>query len=196
MDDFSSDSSFAEKIVLRVLSLDKAFAKLGDKEARAQHKIVRQAERLYLKAAEAAGNNAIQKMILSQVPELEEELTGMNEEKMQVSVQIRENNLVRIKNRSTHVSEGPALIARAYEMDASNNSITQNSEKSTETTEKDLKNEKKVQMSLAEAANQQTSEDIDEVKKGLRMNCTKRGRTTASFRLLYTKLYKMQILYN
>ncbi|MBQ7397588.1 MAG: hypothetical protein IJW09_02030 [Clostridia bacterium] len=39
-----------------MLSLDKAFAKLGDKEARAQHKIVRQAERLYLKAAEAAGN--------------------------------------------------------------------------------------------------------------------------------------------
>ena len=37
---------------------------------------------------------------------------------------------------------------------------------------------------------------MDEVKKGLRMNCTKRGRTTASYRLLYTKLYKMQILYN
>ena len=82
------DGGLAEKIVSRVLSLDKAFAKLGDKEAKAQHKIVRQAERLYLKAAEAAGNNAIQKMILSQVPELEEEeLTRMNEEKMQVKVQ-------------------------------------------------------------------------------------------------------------
>jgi len=68
------DGGFAEKIVSRVLSLDKAFAKLGDKEAKAQHKLVRQAERLYLKAAEAAGNNAIQKMILSQVPELEEEV--------------------------------------------------------------------------------------------------------------------------
>lgn len=68
------DGSFAEKIVSRVLSLDKAFAKLGDKEARAQHKIVREAERLYLKAAEAAGNGSIQKMILSQVPELEEEV--------------------------------------------------------------------------------------------------------------------------
>ena len=63
-------------------------AKASDKEARAQHKIVRQAERLYLKAAEAAGNNAIQKMILSQVPELEEEvLPSMNEKKMQVKVQ-------------------------------------------------------------------------------------------------------------
>ena len=80
------DGSFAEKIVSRVLSLDKAFAKLGDKEARAQHKIVRQAERLYLKAAEAAGDGRIARMILSQTPELEEEqLTGMNEEKMQVS---------------------------------------------------------------------------------------------------------------
>jgi hypothetical protein len=68
------DGGFAEKIVSRVLSLDKAFAKLGDKEAKAQHKIVRQAERLYLKAAEAAGNGSIQKMILSQVPELEEEV--------------------------------------------------------------------------------------------------------------------------
>ena len=67
------DGSFAEKIVSRVLSLDKAFAKLGDKEARAQHKIVRQAERLYLKAAEAAGNGRIARMILSQTPELEEE---------------------------------------------------------------------------------------------------------------------------
>ena len=72
------DGGFAEKIVSRVLSLDKAFAKLGDKEARAQHKIVRQAERLYLKAAEAAGNNAIQKMILAQVPELEEEKVRMS----------------------------------------------------------------------------------------------------------------------
>jgi hypothetical protein len=68
------DGGFAEKIVSRVLSLDKAFAKLGDKEAKAQHKLVRQAERLYLKAAEAAGNGSIQKMILAQRPELEEEV--------------------------------------------------------------------------------------------------------------------------
>lgn len=68
------DGGFAEKIVSRVLSLDKAFAKLGDKEARAQHKIVRQAERLYLKAAEAAGNGRIARMILSQTPELEEKV--------------------------------------------------------------------------------------------------------------------------
>jgi hypothetical protein len=68
------DGGFAEKIVSRVLSLDKAFAKLGDKEAKAQHKLVREAERLYLKAAEAAGNGRIARMILSQTPELEEEV--------------------------------------------------------------------------------------------------------------------------
>ncbi len=68
------DGGFAEKIVSRVLSLDKAFAKLGDKESKAQHKIVRQAERLYLKAAEAAGNGRIARMILSQTPELEEKV--------------------------------------------------------------------------------------------------------------------------
>ena len=79
------DGGFAEKIVSRVLSLDKAFAKLGDKESKAQHKLVREAERLYLKAAEAAGNGTLKKMILAQVPELEEELMGVNEEKMQVS---------------------------------------------------------------------------------------------------------------
>lgn len=46
---------------------------------------MREAERLYLKAAEAAGNGTLKKMILAQRPELEEELTGVNGEKMQVS---------------------------------------------------------------------------------------------------------------
>ncbi len=81
------EGSTAEKVVSKILSLDKAFSTLKDKEAKAQHKIVREAERLYLKAAQAAGNGAIRKMILSQVPELEEEeLTRMNGEKVQLNL--------------------------------------------------------------------------------------------------------------
>ena len=64
----------AEKVVGKILSLDKAFSTLKDKDAKAQHKIVRKAERLYLKAAEAAGNGTLKKMILAQAPELEEEV--------------------------------------------------------------------------------------------------------------------------
>ena len=56
--------------------------------SRAQTKLIREAEQLYLRAAEAAGNGSIRKMILSQVPELEEEtLAGMDEGQGQVSVQ-------------------------------------------------------------------------------------------------------------
>ena len=68
------DASTAQKLVGKILSLDKAFSTLKDKEARAQHKLVREAERLYLKAAEAAGNGTLKKMILAQRPELEEEV--------------------------------------------------------------------------------------------------------------------------
>ena len=46
--------------------------------------------------------------------------------------QIKNNNLIRIKNKSIQTSEPNALIARGYEMDASNNSIPQNSEKSSD----------------------------------------------------------------
>ncbi len=49
---------------------------------------------------------------------------------------IRDKNIVRIKIRSTQTSERHADIARGYEMDASDNSIPQNSEKSTENTKK------------------------------------------------------------
>ncbi len=313
------DGGFAEKIVSRVLSLDKAFAKLGDKESKAQHKLVRQAERLYLKAAEAAGNGRIARMILSQTPKLEEEVQfsfedGKNEADQElvdfynavlsmqdnnaknkrkkrigtvseahatlVSEIIKketgkeidlsgyeiwinggavthieerhgkegkadhsmadEQNIARIpwamdgatsgevlKNEdgsfdldyefknsdqtpsykvrvSRQVDNGLLFVAEcvpdsvskqlhvisAYmqksdkgqelygtdnspkptaephlDSNVTDNSIAQNPEKSTETTEKDLKNEKKVQMSLAEAANQQTSGDIDEVRE-------------------------------
>ena len=81
------DASTAQKLVDKILSLDKAFSTLKDKEAQAQHKLVREAERLYLKAAEAAGNGTLKKMILAQRPELEEELTGVKGEKMQAKVQ-------------------------------------------------------------------------------------------------------------
>ncbi len=83
----AEDSSAAEKLVSRLLSLDKGLSSMKDKQARAQAKLIKQAERLYLKAAEKAGNKRIVKMILSHDPELEDEesLTSMNEEKMQVS---------------------------------------------------------------------------------------------------------------
>ena len=48
--------------------------------SRAQAKLIREAERLYLRAAEAAGNGSIKRMILAQVPELEDE------EKVQMSL--------------------------------------------------------------------------------------------------------------
>ena len=67
------NGSAAERLVGKLLSLDKAFSKMGDKQAKAQRDKIREAERLYLKAATAAGNGSIRKMILSQVPELEDE---------------------------------------------------------------------------------------------------------------------------
>ena len=90
---------------------------------------------------------------------------GRNNFREYINRQIREKNLVTIKNRSTQVSEGPALIAGAYEMNASNNSISQNPEKSTETEKKVSTDGKVVQMSLAEGANQQASDDIDALIK-------------------------------
>ena len=74
----------ANGIVKRILMLDRALSSMKDKQARAQAKLIKEAERLYLKAAESAGNKRIVKMILAQDPELEDELTRMNEEKMQV----------------------------------------------------------------------------------------------------------------
>ena len=53
-----------------------------------------------------------------------------------INRQLRNKNLVRIKDRSTQTSEGPTLIVGAYEMDASDNSIAKKSEKSTETAKK------------------------------------------------------------
>ena len=53
-----------------------------------------------------------------------------------INRQLRNKNLVRIKDRSTQTSEGPTLIVGAYEMDASDNSIAKKSEKSTENAKK------------------------------------------------------------
>lgn len=72
----------ANGIVKRILMLDRALSSMKDKQARAQAKLIKEAERLYLKAAESAGNKRIVKMILAQRKELEDELTRMNEEKM------------------------------------------------------------------------------------------------------------------
>ena len=78
------DEGTARKLVSKLLTLDKAFSSLKDKNARAQAKLIKEAEKLYLKAAENSGNAYIKKMILAHRPELEEELTRINAEKMQV----------------------------------------------------------------------------------------------------------------
>ena len=80
----AENGTVAERLVSKIISLDKAFSSMKDKQSRGQAKLIRQAEGLYLKAAEAAGNKRIVKMILAHRPELEEELTRINAEKMQV----------------------------------------------------------------------------------------------------------------
>jgi len=50
-----TDASLAEKILGKIGELKAAFERIGDPEAQAQHKRLAEAERLYLKAAEAAG---------------------------------------------------------------------------------------------------------------------------------------------
>ena len=62
----------------------------GDAQTKAQLGKLREAERLYLRAAEAAGNGSIKKMILAQVPELEGE--GNAQVGVQYSLKVREIN--------------------------------------------------------------------------------------------------------
>ena len=50
-----TDASLAEKILGKIGALKAAFERIGDPEAQAQHKRLAEAEKLYLKAAEAAG---------------------------------------------------------------------------------------------------------------------------------------------
>lgn len=71
---------------------------------------------------------------------------GRNAFRDYINRQVQKKELVRIKNKSTQTSERPALIAGGYEMDASANSIPQNSEKSTENSKKvsDERKSKKV----------------------------------------------------
>lgn len=70
----STDHSFARKMIDRILNLKEAFAKVGDKATKAQLKMLRQAERLYLDAARKAGDMRLVKYILGRSPELEEEV--------------------------------------------------------------------------------------------------------------------------
>ncbi len=70
----STDRSFARKMIDRILNLKEAFAKVGDKATKAQLKMLRQAERLYLDAARKAGDMRLVKYILGRSPELEEEV--------------------------------------------------------------------------------------------------------------------------
>lgn len=70
----STDHSFARKMIDRILNLKEAFAKVGDKATKAQLKMLRQAEKLYLDAARKAGDMRLVKYILGRSPELEEEV--------------------------------------------------------------------------------------------------------------------------
>ena len=70
----STDRSFARKMIDRILNLKEAFAKVDDKATKAQLKMLRQAERLYLDAARKAGDMRLVKYILGRSPELEEEV--------------------------------------------------------------------------------------------------------------------------
>ena len=72
--------------------------------------------------------------------------------------EVKKKNLVRIKNKNTQTSEPNALIAKRYGMDVPNNSISQNSEKSTPRGNFSLKK-------VDDGANQQTSGDFDGVLK-------------------------------
>lgn len=70
----STDRSFARKMIDRILNLKEAFSKVGDKATKAQLKMLRQAEKLYLDAARKAGDMRLVRYILSRSPELEEEV--------------------------------------------------------------------------------------------------------------------------
>lgn len=65
-----SDASLAEKILGKIIDLKDALSRIGDAEAQAQHKRLVAAEKLYLKAIEAAGYQYVNGKIM--VPEDEE----------------------------------------------------------------------------------------------------------------------------
>lgn len=69
----AEDSSFAQKFVKKIESLKKAFARIGDSQAKATYKQLQTAEKLWLKAAYKAGDIRLAKMILSYNPDLEKE---------------------------------------------------------------------------------------------------------------------------
>ncbi len=99
------NGTLAERLVGKILSLDKVFSKMGDAQTKAQLGKLREAERLYLRAAEAAGNGSIKKMILAQVPELEDEETATGvDEARDPSREVRYSLKVREVNGKTHIA--------------------------------------------------------------------------------------------
>lgn len=68
------DSSFAKKLLQKVENLKQAFKRVGNKEGQKAYKQLREAEKLYLKAAAKAGNMQIQRFILAHSPDLEKEI--------------------------------------------------------------------------------------------------------------------------
>ena len=83
-----TDAPLAEKIIGKILDLKEAFGRIGDTEAKAQHKRLSEAERMYLDAIEAAGKKFENGKIVSTDDEEEEKektAESINEENMQVS---------------------------------------------------------------------------------------------------------------
>ena len=92
------DVPLAKKVVEKIKALGAALSTIGTPEARAEYKRLAKAEKLYLEAAEAAGNTNLAKFISG---ERDEALTSINDENMHVSDKIsfsRMNNLTLSEN--------------------------------------------------------------------------------------------------
>ena len=63
------DSSLADKVVSRMQSIKETLSTIGDAEARAELSRIRKAERLYLKAAEKAGNKELTRRLRGYIDE-------------------------------------------------------------------------------------------------------------------------------
>ena len=87
-----SDASLAEKILGKIIDVKNALSRIGDPEAQAQHKRLVEAEKLYLKAIEAAGYRYVDGKIV--VPEDEEkENTAEGGEKYSYESLIKKGNM-------------------------------------------------------------------------------------------------------
>ena len=78
------DVSLAEKIINRIQALSDAFSKSDSPEVRAQKKRLAKAEKLWMKAVDEAGYKYVGNKIIAAIEDEEEDVTRINEEKVQV----------------------------------------------------------------------------------------------------------------